>query len=214
MERCTLHVVCLHFPHRYTYEEEERHMDQWHDFFLAQAGAAGVLTGLVFVGVSINLEKILSEPGSGLPGRAAEALILLVAVLTASLLLLVPGQGRVMVGAEVIVVGLAAWGWIVAIQLPLLRRWQTMRPDLRVSFVVRVAMGQIATIPAIVAGIAVLAGGWEACTGLWWAWPSRSWRRCSKRGCCSSRSTGRRRPRFLSTLFTQPRRRSVLRTSC
>ena len=140
-------------------------MDQWHDFFLAQAGAAGVLTGLVFVGVSINLEKILSEPGSGLPGRAAEALILLVAVLTASILLLVPGQGPVMVGVEVLVVGLAAWGWIVAIQLPLLRRWQTMRPDLRVSFVVRVVMGQIATVPVIVGGITVLAGGWEVCTG-------------------------------------------------
>ena len=140
-------------------------MNAWHDFFLAQAGAAGVLTGLVFVGVSINLQKILSEPGSGLPGRAAEALILLVAVLAASLLLLVPGQGRVMVGAEVLVVGLAAWGWILVIQLALLRRWQTMRPDLRVSFVVRVAMGQIATIPTIVAGIAVLAGGLG---GLYW----------------------------------------------
>jgi hypothetical protein len=101
-----------------------------------------------------------------LPGRAAEALILLVAVLTASILLLVPGQGPVMVGAEVLVVGLAAWGWIVAIQLPLLRSWQTMRPDLRVSFVVRVVMGQIATVPVIVEGIAVLAGGgWEVCTG-------------------------------------------------
>jgi modulator of FtsH protease len=140
-------------------------MDQWHDFFLVQAGTAGVLTGLVFVGVSINLEKILSEPGSGLPGRAAEALILLVAVLTASVLLLVPGQGQVLVGAEVLTVGLAAWGWIVAIQLPLLRSWQTVGPDLRGPFVLRVAMGQIATIPAIVAGIAVLAGGLG---GLYW----------------------------------------------
>ena len=69
-------------------------MDEWHDFFLAQAGAAGVLTGLVFVGASINLQKILSQPGSGLPGRAADALILLVAVLTASVLLLVPGRAR------------------------------------------------------------------------------------------------------------------------
>jgi hypothetical protein len=68
-------------------------MGDWHDFFLAQARAARALTGLVFVGVSINLEKILSEPAFGLAGRAAEALILLVAVLTASVLLLVPGQG-------------------------------------------------------------------------------------------------------------------------
>jgi hypothetical protein len=52
-------------------------MGDWHDFLLALAGAAGVLTGLVFVGVSINLEKIISQPGFGLSGRAAEALILL-----------------------------------------------------------------------------------------------------------------------------------------
>ena len=43
-----------------------------------------VLIGLVFIGVSINLEKIVSEPSFGLPGRAAEALILLAAVFTAS----------------------------------------------------------------------------------------------------------------------------------
>jgi hypothetical protein len=34
-------------------------MNEWHDFFLAQAG-------LVFVGVSINLQKIVSDPSSGL----------------------------------------------------------------------------------------------------------------------------------------------------
>ena len=100
-------------------------MNEWHDFFLAQAGAAGVLTGLVFVGVSINLEKIVSNPSFGLAGRAAEALILLVAVLMASVLVLVPGQGPGVLGAEVLVVGLAAWGWIVAIQLPRLRDWGT-----------------------------------------------------------------------------------------
>jgi hypothetical protein len=140
-------------------------MDEWHDFFLAQAGAAGVLTGLVFVGASINLQKILSQPGSGLPGRAAEALILLVAVLTASVLLLVPGQGPVMIGAEVLVVGLATWGWVVVIQLLRLRSWRAMRQDLRQAYVLRVALGQIVTLPLVVAGIAVLAGGLG---GLYW----------------------------------------------
>jgi hypothetical protein len=140
-------------------------MDEWHDFLLAQAGAAGVLTGLVFVAVSINLQTIVSEPGSGLPGRAAEALILLVGVLTASVLLLVPGQGQMMVGAEVLGMGLATWGCVVTIQLLRLRSWAIMRPDLRQAFVLRVALAQIATLPSVVAGITVLVGGLE---GLYW----------------------------------------------
>ena len=140
-------------------------MNAWHDFFLAQAGAAGVLTGLVFVGVSINLQTIVSDPRSGLAGRAAEALILLVAVLTVSVLGLVPGQGKGLLGAEVLVVGLAAWVWIVAIQLPRLREWGTMRADLRVSFVLRVVLGQVGTLAMVIAGFAVL---WVGPGGLYW----------------------------------------------
>ena len=133
---------------------------------MAQAGAAGVLTGLVFVGVSINLQQIVSDPRSGLAGQfAGEALILLVAVLTVSVLVLVPGQSLGVLGAEVLVVGLAAWGWIVAIQLQLLREWGTMRADLRVPFVLRVVLGQAATLPLVIAGVAVL---WVGPGGLYW----------------------------------------------
>ena len=146
------------------HEQEEQNGD-WHDFFLAQAGAAGVLTGLVFVGVSINLEKILSDPGSGLTGRAAEALILLVAVLTTSLLLLVPGQSTTIAGVEMLAVGLATWGWVGAIQLLRLKGWPEMAPDLRRAFVLRVALGQVATLPFVVAGVTVLTGGLG---GLYW----------------------------------------------
>jgi len=42
-------------------------MGEWHEFFLAEAGVAAVLTGLVFIGVSINLDKTMSNPGHGLP---------------------------------------------------------------------------------------------------------------------------------------------------
>ena len=110
----------------------------------------------MFVGVSINLQQIVSNPSFGLTGRAAEALILLVAVLMVSVLVLVPGQGAGVLGAEVLVVGAGAWEWIVAIQLPRLRGWGTMRADLRGPFVLRVVLGQVATLSLVVAGVGVL----------------------------------------------------------
>ena len=140
-------------------------MNEWHDFFLALAAATATLTGLVFVGVSINLQKIVSDPRSGLAGRAGEALILLVAVLTVSFLLLVPGQGPGTIGAEILVVGFVSWGWVGTIQLPRLRSWGAMRPEVRWPFVARVVLGQIATLLLIVAGTAVLSVG---LAGLYW----------------------------------------------
>ena len=140
-------------------------MDEWHDFFLATSAAAGVLTGLVFVGVSINLEKIVSQPGSGLPGRAAEALILLLAVLTASILLLVPGQSISLIGGEVLVVGVGAYAWIVTIQVLHLRNWSTIPSNLLLPLVMRVTLAQISTLPTVIAGIVVLTVGFG---GLYW----------------------------------------------
>jgi len=140
-------------------------MDEWHDFFLATSAAAGVLTGLVFVGVSINLEKIVSQSDSGLTGRAAEALILLLAVLTVSILLLVPGQSNSLIGGEVLVVGVAAYAWIVTIQVLHLRTWSTIPFDLRLPLMLRVAVAQISTILTVIAGIALLTVGLD---GLYW----------------------------------------------
>jgi hypothetical protein len=100
-------------------------VDEWHDFFLAAAGAAAVLAGLVFVGVSINLEMIMSDPSYGLAGRALEALVLLVGVLIVTLLLLVPSQGMVLAGAEVLAVGVVVWAAVVIIQLLALRNWRS-----------------------------------------------------------------------------------------
>jgi hypothetical protein len=140
-------------------------MDEWHDFFLATSAAAGVLTGLVFVGVSINLEKIVSQSGGGLTGRAAEALILLLAVLTASILLLVPDQSNSLMGGEVLVVGVAAYAWIVSIQVLHLRNWSTIPSALRLPLVLRVTLAQISTLPTVIAGIVMLTVGVD---GLYW----------------------------------------------
>ena len=79
--------------------------EHWADFGVATTGAAAALAGLLFVAISINIERILQFPG--LPHRAAQTLILFALPLVTALLLIVPGQPRAALGGELLVIGLA-----------------------------------------------------------------------------------------------------------
>src|SRR6202012_809473 len=74
------------------------------------------LLGLLFVAVSINIERILSY--KGLPERALETLMLLLGVLIVSIAGLMPGQGHVAFGIELLVIATAMIA--VASRLPVL----------------------------------------------------------------------------------------------
>jgi modulator of FtsH protease len=130
-------------------------MSGWDSFFVARVGASAAVAGLVFVGVSINLEKILKY--TGLLGRALEALIVLILVLVVSSLMLVPGQSTILIGAELFGAGLLAWIWVVA--LDALANRQIERRYGKTWWALRVALSRFATLPIIIAGAMTLAQG-------------------------------------------------------
>jgi modulator of FtsH protease len=76
----------------------------WNDLFVATAGAAAALAGLVFVAVSINIRHILEL--TGVPERGLQTVLLLLGAVVVSILGLVP-QRPSSFAVEMIVVGSA-----------------------------------------------------------------------------------------------------------
>ena len=131
----------------------------WHDLFVAIAGAAAALTGLLFVAVSINLRQILDFPS--LPTRAAETLSIVLGLLFLSVFMLVPGQSQAVLGCEILALGLAIAAILLTRRLRLPRGKDDPLKWTAVPIIVIVA----ATVPMVAAGISVLAG---AGGGLYW----------------------------------------------
>ena len=132
---------------------------EWHDLFVATTGAGAALAGLVFVAVSINIERILKVPG--LPERALETVLLLSSVVVVSIIGLTPGQDHVALGIELLVASLVAAGviWRLALRTP---------PSGEVSklwLVGRLAVLGWGTLPFVVGAVSILATNGA---GLYW----------------------------------------------
>jgi hypothetical protein len=139
-------------------------LEGWESFFVAQVGASAALAGLLFVGVSINLAKILAAPR--LTARAFQALVVLLEVLVISSLLLVPRQPIALLGGEVLAIGGGVWVMIAIFDASNLR---DATGDYRARAALRTFFSQIAALLYIAGGAAILMRGGA---GVYWLVPA------------------------------------------
>jgi modulator of FtsH protease len=128
-------------------------MSSWQVYFAAQAGAAAALSGLIFVALSLNLERILKLPS--LPERALEALIVLVQPLLVGLAGAAPALWSRSLGTTFLTIGVAAWLFVTIL---LVRAWPLARRRPLREFLIRSSLAETATLLAPIAGILLLAG--------------------------------------------------------
>jgi MFS-type transporter involved in bile tolerance (Atg22 family) len=138
--------------------------EQWHDLFVAVAGASAALAGLLFVAVSINVERIVKY--EGLPERGIEALAMLLVPLIVSIAALLPGQGHLVLGIELLAIAVALIG--VMMSLPVAPRlpdgietpprYLLSRQAVRLSGTVLLLIGALAELFAVAGGLYWVAG--------------------------------------------------------
>jgi hypothetical protein len=78
----------------------------WSDFATIAGSASGALTGLLFVAVSLNRERIADNPA--LRSQAGQTLVLFLLPLIVSIVLVVPGAPRWVVGLELVAVAVVS----------------------------------------------------------------------------------------------------------
>jgi hypothetical protein len=108
--------------------------DSWHDFYLTAGAAAAALIGLLFVGISINLDEFTTDDGAGVRILAEQAFANFVFVLVISLMVLIPDQDQASLTIQLAIVGVLGTLRIIRRAITMRRR---MEPSAGWRFVVR-----------------------------------------------------------------------------
>jgi len=130
----------------------------WSTFFTLTGTVAATLTGLFFVAFSLRVRDL--QLSVVIRTRAAYLLALLVVIVVYSAFILMPGQSRAAVAAEILIVSVVGVAYLVGWCLPRLVRLAVFSVDL----VIRWIAGVTGLLLGVGAGSAYLSGTAADCT--------------------------------------------------
>ena len=125
--------------------------EQWSTLFAAVMGSSAALTGLLFVGLTINVRTIMVDAAHA--ARARESLGGTLILLVLSIIVLIPAQGRVALGWELIVYFVVGAAIAARLQSATLRRLPTNH---RIRWLGRTAILNCASLAILLAGIGLI----------------------------------------------------------
>jgi len=138
--------------------------DGWQPFYSVVGTAAAALAGLLFIAMSLNLRAVVTH--APLLARAREAFGGFFNLLMLTLLILIPGQDRHVLGAELVTFGIVLAALSVVLQGETIRR---LSADRRARWALRNLPLNLATVTILVAGAGLLFG---TLGGLFWLVPT------------------------------------------
>ena len=125
----------------------------WRDFFEVVSVAAATLTGLLAVAMSMNVRAVVASPAR--IARAREAIISLTVLLTLSIFVVIPQQGRVALGIELVTLSVIVLGFTLLLQV---RTTRGVPARYRRRWILRTVGLNSATVAIGLAGVSLIAG--------------------------------------------------------
>jgi hypothetical protein len=130
-------------------------MGTWINYFTVTGSIASGLTGLIFVGLSVNLKKIFCITKEHLPSRAVGSLVLITNIVIVCNLCLIPSQPLKVLGAEISLLGLTIWFAVSRLDFKTYRR---VEYPYKMLYFRNLFFLQLSILPFLAAGVFMILG--------------------------------------------------------